>query len=303
MRTIRLLCASGWMALCLWPIMAVSQDGTAENPFWGSLNKPYGATIEIQNSGSIAYGDPAFVSVRITPLEDLAIDSIDLVPQGQLAALYGQTTEDENGDPMPKWPCVLGMSDRTMGVPFSVWCEIRPTFQLSDYLDPRVVLLPSSRHKLLVRVGVMNGAETVEHYEEVFVDVVPPKASVMIGALVGALILSLFLATYRETSAAPVDWKTLLARIVLLPLWLIDVVRSAVLAAICALILILLAEVSEGGQPPISLHVQDFWGGVIVGLFSVPLARWIATRLSLSDLPVEPPIRSQPKKPDQPDVG
>jgi hypothetical protein len=289
MRTIRFPCTFGWMTLCLWPIMALSQDGTAESPVWGPLNKPYGATIEIQNSGSIAYGDPAFVSVRITPLEDLAIDSIDLLPQGQLAALYEQTKKDENGDLVPKWPCLLGMSDRPERVPFSVSCEIRPAFKLIDYLDPRVALLPSSRHKLLVRVTVLDGADPVEHYEEVFVDVVPPKASVMIGALGGALILSLFLATYRETSSIPADWKTLLAGIVMVPLWLIDVVRSAVLAAICALILILLAEISEGGQPPISLHVQDFWGGVIVGLFSVPLARWIAARLSLSDRPVEPP--------------
>lgn len=289
MKTIQTLCASGWMALCLLPLMALSQDGTAEDPYWGALNKPYGATIEVQNSGSIAYGDPAFVSVRITPLEDLAIESIDLVPQGQLAALYGQTTLDAEGHPIPKWPCVLGMSDRPKDVPFSVSCEIRPTFKLIDYLDPRVALLPSSRHKLLVRVTVVDGADPVEHYEEVFVDVVPPKASVMIGALGGALILSLFLATYRETSFTSADWKKLLAGIVMLPLWLIDVVRSAVLAAICALILILLAEISEGGRPPISLHVQDFWGGVIVGLFSVPLARWIAVRLSLSDRPAEAP--------------
>lgn len=306
MKTSLPLCALLVVALTLWPLAADSQDGTAEKPEPGPLSKPYGATIEVQNAGLIAYGDPIFISVRITPLDDLNIESISLLPQGQLAGLYGSEVKDKNGEPTSKWPCAVGILFRPKGVPFSVSCEIRPVFGLRDYLDPRVILLPSSKHKILVRVTQVEGAEPVEHFEEVFADVMPTKASVMVGALIGALVLSIFFATYRDPSAPALTWKEFFPRLVSLPLKVIDAIRSAVLAAICALILILLADVSEGGQPPISLHVQDFWGGVIVGLFSVPLARWIATRLTTADNappppnPPSPPPNPPPPPDDEP---
>ena len=41
-----------------------------------------------------------------------------------------------------------------------------------------------------------------------------------------------------------------------------------------------LAQSTDGMDPPISIRIQDFWGGVVVGLLSIPLSRWIGDQIS-----------------------
>jgi len=82
------------------------------------------------------------------------------------------------------------------------------------------------------------------------------------------------------------------------PFLLLDAARSGLLGGLCAIILILVAGISEGGQPPIAISIEDFWGGVIVGLFSLPIATWIVDKVGLTGaLPVPPiPKSSAPGK-------
>jgi hypothetical protein len=63
---------------------------------------------------------------------------------------------------------------------------------------------------------------------------------------------------------------------------------QTVMGGICAVILILLAQSTEGLSPPISIKIQDFWGGVVVGLFSIPLSRWIWTQVQPAQPPPQP---------------
>lgn len=110
----------------------------------------YSASIEVQNINTISYGDPIFISVRMTPLKAIDIESIALIPQGELAKLYGTTITSEAGSVVPKWPCSFGSSVRPASIPFFVSCEIRPSFRNSQYFAIDTLLLPASRHKLLL---------------------------------------------------------------------------------------------------------------------------------------------------------
>jgi hypothetical protein len=57
------------------------------------------------------------------------------------------------------------------------------------------------------------------------------------------------------------------------------VVRSSLLGGVTAMVLIILAKSSEGFEPPISVNVRDFWGGLLIGLLSVRLSKWVKDKL------------------------
>ncbi len=132
-----------------------------------------------------------------------------------------------------------------------------------------------------------NGDNNLIYYEEIPITFRSPLGAIFLGGLTGALLLALFTAVragigkpylrveVKETSELkeiarkfgiwilnlfPQTWKMLL---------------ETVMGGICAIILILLAQGTEGLNPPISIKIQDFWGGVVTGLFSIPLSQWI----------------------------
>ena len=48
-----------------------------------------------------------------------------------------------------------------------------------------------------------------------------------------------------------------------------------------AIVALLLGKTTQGVGSPVSLSVEDFAGGVLIGLFSYPLASWISSTLKL----------------------
>lgn len=58
------------------------------------------------------------------------------------------------------------------------------------------------------------------------------------------------------------------------------VVRQAAVGGLTALVLIVVAKGTEGMQPPISIRIQDFWGGLMIGILSAPLAKWLRAKFS-----------------------
>ena len=51
-----------------------------------------------------------------------------------------------------------------------------------------------------------------------------------------------------------------------------------------AIIALLFGKTTQGAGSPVSLIVVDFAGGIMIGLFSYPLASWISSALKLDDL-------------------
>ena len=97
----------------------------------------------------------------------------------------------------------------------------------------------------------------------------PPLSSVVWGGVVGALLLGLFSGTYRYRRLQ----KTTPVRVL---------VETSVLVmggSVCALIaLILLHRVKELALP-INLSVTDFYGGIVLGLFSYKIGDYLYSQL------------------------
>ena len=49
-----------------------------------------------------------------------------------------------------------------------------------------------------------------------------------------------------------------------------------------AVVALLLGKTTQGAGSPVSLTVIDFTGGLMIGLFSYPLATWISSTLKLN---------------------
>jgi hypothetical protein len=146
--------------------------------------------------------------------------------------------------------------------------------------------------RLALEIPIMGDKATMTWYvEEIPVTFKAPLDAVFVGGLVGAFLLAMFIAV-KDRAHAPVPmleistWVQVRSVVKGLVLWVIQVVPrlwrlllQTVTGGICALILILLAQGTEGMNPPIAIKIQDFWGGVVVGLFSIPLSRWLWTKL------------------------
>jgi hypothetical protein len=124
---------------------------------------------------------------------------------------------------------------------------------------------------------------------------VAPRLAIVYGGLAGAFLLALFSLVRAEVGdESPVPQNAggpcaiqaansmrIICSLVIAPLAAARrVLILTLLGGICALVLILLVQATEGTAPPISIKVQDFWGGVVIGLFSLPLSRWLAEQLS-----------------------
>lgn len=107
---------------------------------------------------------------------------------------------------------------------------------------------------------------------------------VYIGGLCGAILLISFILASKVLNAARIGQlasifphaKPLAAK------WALLAIAYAVNGFVVALLLVLLSTGLTTFQIPISFKLQDFSGGLIVGLFSVTLGKFLAEKLSLT---------------------
>jgi hypothetical protein len=124
----------------------------------------------------------------------------------------------------------------------------------------------------------------------------PLFVSPFIGAWLGAALLSLIwafpaLPSSRLPVAIPPNSSAaeLAKRFVMslaeglseLALGLPAALRFFLIGAVSATAFLLIAQNMSSLDAPVSIDVRDFWGGILVGLFSLPLARWLNDKLGL----------------------
>jgi len=99
------------------------------------------------------------------------------------------------------------------------------------------------------------------------------EASIFVGGVFGAMLLALFVLAERLLKNPDVreNWVRNVFVTLLMGL------RGGLLAVIA----LLLGKTTQGVGSPVMLTVVDFSGGVLIGLFSYPLASWISSTLKL----------------------
>ncbi|MGS1010951.1 hypothetical protein [Achromobacter anxifer] len=122
-----------------------------------------------------------------------------------------------------------------------------------------------------------NAESPVQNFR--FFPIVPVQASetsIFVGGAVGAMLLAVFVWVERLLRNPEVreQWVRNIFVTFLTGL------RGALLSAIA----LLLGQTTQGVGSPVVLTVTDFSGGVLIGLFSYPLAAWISSTLRLNEV-------------------
>jgi hypothetical protein len=114
------------------------------------------------------------------------------------------------------------------------------------------------------------------------------EASIFIGGIAGAMLLALFVATERLLRSPKLreEWRT--TAVVTLVMGL----RGGLLAVVA----LLLGKTTQGIGSPVTISVSDFQGGVLIGLFSYPLATWISSTLKVDGVFVPQPVEKSSAK-------
>ena len=304
---VRITLSFSWLLafLMLLALPATAQsDGTASESVHRASEvdpvpsgPPFSARIEIDTRQPVSYGNDVNISVWITPIDTIQLDQVRLHPKGTLAAIYRSKEEipkdlrEEGGASMaPGVSCKFNDQSPRPGIPFVVTCELESLENgWNQWFDPSV-LIDSGRQRFEVEISLRDGPGAITTYHEIgTVEFVSPKAAVVLGGFIGALILSFLTFVARPTSSAPVLtswrefgerlWKASPQSTASLGFAAWDIVRRALLGGVTAMVLIILAKSSEGFEAPISVQIQDFWGGLLVGLVSVNLAKLVLKKL------------------------
>ena len=250
---------------------------------------PFVARASVDSTMPIVYGDDIVVSLLMTAQAGIDISAVRMRPKGVLRALYEDgseaktTGEEVSADGVD---CPVGSGNLAEGRSIVITCRLtgkavgwKRWFDWNALLDARSA-------QVEIEVELRDGLEdTPKYYQYVSADFVSPKAHVILGGFFGAALWALFLAlplaTPSVANAERIGWKSMLKKIArsfpdLLARYGIGaggVLRRALLGGLTALVLIVVAKGTEGLQPPISVRIQDFWGGMMIGILSTPLGK------------------------------
>ncbi len=269
-------------------------DGSAKGPQRESAKDPQDEDMQSQlGEGDLGGSDLA---------ADAEVDVSETEPGHAIACEHEDDVFGEAGTTLVV-TCPLGAGAR------SLW-------------RPNTWLLAPGQQQVLFRITTTDDSESPSaanntdtesadsenvYYEEVPITFRAPLGAIFLGGLTGALLLALFTAVRMGLGMPAVrlevgGWDSLKGVAQRFEVWVLNLFPQAwkmlletVLGGICAIILILLAQSTEGLNPPISIKIQDFWGGVVTGLFSIPLSRWIWAQVHPE--PVVPPQSAFPLEP------
>lgn len=285
-----------------------------------SSSPPFSVTLSLASATPIAYFDPIYVTVEIVANRAVDLKSVDIEAVGELAAIYeghferdtraaqdptappNAVSGDASGmDPIsprgvhPRCPNVQALDSGQKAV---IICQIPSPGRWTDHVRDSLLLTKPATRRVLVTVTERLETEgRTAFVARLPLDIafVAPRLAIFYGGLAGAFLLALFSLIraqvgqesspsrwVRDFAASPPNMPRIspgaLISVPVAAIW--RVALLTMLGGICALILILLVQTTEGSAPPISIRVQDFWGGVVIGLFSLPLSRWLAEQLS-----------------------
>lgn len=100
-------------------------------------------------------------------------------------------------------------------------------------------------------------------------------AAVICGGILGALLLTLFTGLYPLLRSRPKNIEETTADLI----W--SMFASSLMGAILAMLIIAITRGTSSITLPVVIKVEDFVGGLMVGMFSHVLAPWLAEKLSI----------------------
>ena len=203
------------------------------------------------------------IYVELTNLRenDFTIERVELALPGAVDAARGDTS-------------VRAVTDKTIMNPGHVRLvrfklDHRGGGLFAPIANPQLMTFTpgSYQARVVISFSVPPGKETTVTEIASF-DLEPPLSSLLWGGVVGSLLLAAFMSTYRwvrrKGASAPL---------------LRSSAAVALAGVVCAIIALILLRRLQGVDLPVNLTVTDFYGGVIIGLFSYQIGDWLYEQL------------------------
>jgi hypothetical protein len=267
---------------------AGAQNNAVTPGVQGSTGRTFNVEILEAPAAALAYLDPVHVTLRVTATDITDFGGVRIIPVGDLVAIYDPDVRDS--DVTGRTCRIEGSLQLQKDSAFIATCELAVARTVRHQLQGPVVLARPGRNKVLIEITAIQEAKRVPYHQELTLPFISPTSAIFMGGLAGAFLLALFAAIREraEKAITPISLSSDSVKTIGLDIlsWTLNLIPriwrmalQTVIGGICAIILILIAQATDGLEPPISIRIQDFWGGVVVGLFSAPLSRWISGRL------------------------
>ncbi|MBG9386653.1 hypothetical protein [Caenimonas aquaedulcis] len=263
--------AAAFAALCMQAsaLAAPPQEPATQAATESKPPAPNGQTdplsVTVLGAPTNRVGDVAYVVIALRNVSDRPV-----VLKNMTVAVDGPAI-DRFIDPAP---CLLQRSDEITigrGLTFEQTCRfaMKEARVWAGGSQVQSSLL-SADIRLQVAVELMQLGSF--QYFPVFT-VKAPEIGIFIGGFAGALMLALFVLIERVLKHPEAREA-----------WIRTVIVTLTMGfrgGLMAIIALLLSKTTQGPGSPVSLTVSDFGGGVLIGLFSYPLAAWISSTLKL----------------------
>jgi hypothetical protein len=212
------------------------------------------------------------------------IKSVKVAPAGVLKSDYEEQAK-----------CSFKEQGIREGQSIAVPCILYPkNGDIANRLVPGLGAIFSRTMVLEAEVKYIQHDENYDASIATRIAIVPPLVAVFYGGMVGALMLALFrgLAPFHgalptHVNSTPLSRRKLLEGLYrkasLVLRFVLVTFAWLVLGGVSAIMIIIVTKASTGELSPIKIEINDFIGGVLVGLLSFPVVTWLQKRLTSFD--------------------
>jgi len=267
MRRTRITCAvaSAVAIVSLWG--GLLQGQVDRQALAGLQARPQVAISISQRSHAVTAPLDIYVQVTNLTQSDIFVKNVRVLMPGEFAAARAnQGLEDTTSD----------LSDQQLKPGYQRLVPFTISSQRMNWLTPvwnrRLLTFVPAEYDVSVRVTYNVPPERPDSQAIATAKIIlePPLSSVLWGGVAGATLLALFVGVYDFSRQGPSRkfWNALG-----------KAVTISAAGSVSAAIAIILLQRLKGLELPINLTVTDFYGGVVVGLFSYKIGDWLHKEL------------------------
>ncbi len=276
-----------WAGLCsylVWPQLSNADNLTNTNPYSIANNAPR-VTVTVPSGSVVVDRD---LEVKFAFAYDSAHDSTGTDANRPTSMTLQQITVCPPPEVRLIWPgstCDMIVVNEELKVDAGQEVSRRKvlnpaeeanftsTYEKLMYWFHFVTFEPGT-YNFAARVKYVPGAIEEPLFQDIqfSVDMKPPLFVIVLGACLGAAMLSLFLFSMALWNSDKITVRSFFQ-------YIIRSFAVFLIGAITAAIFVLLTFRLKSDTLPLSVTVNDFYGGIVIGLFTFKIASWLYAQL------------------------
>ena len=205
---------------------------------------------------------------------DLFLDSVKILLPGEYLIARNETPQEINNFAkmdLESFQLIPGNE-----FIFDIIIPYRDIPWYDDVLNFRLLTFQTKKYEFVITLWyskVLNKRPTIAQHSKTL-EISPTPSSIVWGGILGSFLLAIFLGAYKfSRNIEPNKPKDII----------VEAVKLFVAGAISAVILVTLLFRMKDLALPINITVNDFYGGIVLGLFTYTLGDWLYKKLREGD--------------------